>query len=322
MPRWHAVRKCAFAQSSFNHEPIKQAQSSYPHGLTVKYSGTKEAFSLHASRGRDSSGQRRSYGFDPDLPEKVKYAADNAPNGTLAIVFQELADLSVIGVLVHAYIQQETITLEIIYNTGRMLMIFDDHVLIHNEISGAFPFHVFPLEHGFYILELLIKLRDFLYDNNEGWNIEGFWETQKGHFKVFQLRPIPMDRPSDCVKIFSLENSIRPEWSTRFTWGKFDITLPENQKDWQKNGIILRKAHEKCLPNIVTERIQAKQPVLLIDALEGFRLSHEPWNLPAYDLRENYNYVYIPELIVNTMNGSSINIHSNGDVASLTRSSK
>lgn len=271
---------------------VARAAQVFGSGVSVRYSGLREAFSPHAARGIQRCGVRLGHAEALACSEQlVDQVLARAPLGTTSIVLQELWPMDGMLQRVIAYTESDTVLIEVHRPDGstRLSRIERDGCTLVEETSPS----VDPLEHSL-DAALPAALRNLAEDHDFDLDIEGFWDGSR--FILLQLRPIPADRP---VRGVGYEIAARSEGDgyrshvTLFGWGCFSAEGWVSSWDDCVDEALLRlvEGHRwmsDCLPLVPDD---GTTPVL-IDVRRGFRLEHSTAFLPRnLEARNRFRYV-------------------------------
>lgn len=286
----------------------------------IKYSGSAESFSRHARRGRDSSnGRRLASGISArDRGSRLSDVWRVRPAGTICLVLQQFLDLERPYSLVYFDIGTEFIWLELVQSIRRLLAVFSHSgALLYQESAGS----VEPLIDRadlFYLLSCADELRSRAGGLVPNMNVEGIFFGRTEPLALLQLRPTPGDRPHDNLELRA-EGALPSQqdvlWSTRFVWGAYDFTIENGNPLGLDVPFLLRGISERT-PMAGQSLFSAYDDGLfLADTVSGFRMTHEPWNLPPVDKRAGYSFLYLPERILEFSASRPIRISCDGDIA-------
>jgi hypothetical protein len=314
--------------------------------VAFKYSGLRESFSRHVSRGANSSMR----GPGPFIAERsqtidiIREGAWAAPEGTCAIVLQEMVTSAppFNDVIVHA--TGDRVVIEARDDTN--VAVFDwthERAWLETKDGSA---ALGSLKQEF---ETLVEMhRKLSLKLGFPVNTEGFWND--GSFVAIQLRPIPTDVPTDSsLTPKVLEMAARPDtFLTHFVHGAYDIqgTVARDPSDAGRSiGLFLtppRSADSSDLARhsrlarygeLRSQRPLRKSlwlsranvdaqisgvPFVILDALDAFHLSHDIDYLPpAGLLRERLNYAACGPIADAIDDGAEIRIMSDGSFAAI-----
>jgi len=146
------------------------------------------------------------------------------------------------------------------------------------------------------IIETFTSIVERLPTSRTGWHVEGAWIPSDTLLQILQLRPIPGDRPSTEP----IPADFRSVAMTRFVWGVFDLKLFMDERrafgsDGEHVAVVVRDRHVTRLEDNVVAGLATSEPVLLLNRGGGFRLTHEPFNLPEVKLRARFLAAHLPE---------------------------
>lgn len=147
--------------------------------------------------------------------------------------------------------------------------------------------------------------------SESGWHFEGALTPSPAAIWILQLRPTPTDRPTaDRI------GNIPEAWdSTRYVWGVFDVEVDlDNNRATLSDGSLahlsIREYPQCSLERPVQETLKAGGRALVLNHVSGFRLTHEPFNLPAAIARDHFYSVHL-----RTSCNRRFRVASDGDTA-------
>ncbi len=247
-------------------------------GFALKYSGHQESFSPGCTRGRYSSRRRFWGGDDLDAARlMVAEAITHAPPGTKTLVFQQYVKSEGLSGVFYAYGYQGRVLVEATSRGRRTFTeIRDGHVVDHATVSGEHirsgsVLEADPLQ----LYRTISGLRDAV---GFDLDMEGF-ASPNGVIAV-QLRPIPEDMPR--VLHPAHLPSARDDWHrTPWIWGSWQGGPSTVDEDVPGRPAVMVKRTPSLAdcPDIV-RRLHRGDRTLVVDLLDGFRLSHDPRHLP------------------------------------------
>ncbi|MDX3225239.1 hypothetical protein [Streptomyces sp. ME19-01-6] len=265
-------------------------------GIALRYSGLQEAFSAQSRRGVNSTGLRYQYeevlSGKFDRPSAAHLLA-SAPQGTIALILQEMIVLPDFIGLVHCYARSSGTTVEMRRPRGARLVNQTVDGAYHDESTGPVDFSVRDRENS--AIESVLVIGSALYETvGFDLDIEGFWLDAQ--LVVIQLRPVPDDLPMNPDATLIVKSLQEHAWHrTRFVWGDFDTT-----------GVLL-PATSQTSSQIVswTDSDRARgwsdfpmsfwrNAPVIVDTDSGFHLSHDQRLLPpAGTLRNVFRYISV-----------------------------
>lgn len=157
----------------------------------------------------------------------------------------------------------------------------------------------------------LRQLRDCLPPHPFGWHVEGLLIPDSERALIVQLRPIPADRPRDDRPLSATGAMAR----TRFVWGVFDLWVDVHSGGaYDRDGVPLhlevRATTPPSLEPALVAALSRGSGAILVNRSGGSRLTHEPFHLPAVELRGRFVAVYMPPGLP-----PRVRIRSDGDTA-------
>lgn len=305
MPPWTLADPDEVASAQFE-DYVHAVCTPGSNGILVKYSSVNESFTAHARRGANSSARAQFRTVGDDTPGLVLNAARRVTATTRAVLLQDLISLrSARGGYLHIYVYGPTAVVEYITaGEARILFAGDGQAELYVESTHGATLKA--AQRQAIICQALAFSRfatsALTGDPIANWNIEGCWDPDEETLYIFQSRPSPTDRPADGV-LPALDSSPEPVWSTHFVWGAFDITTTlsdltvRTESDIRTGGPV-----EPLLPT-----------PLVVATSAAFRLSHEPYFLPSVAARDGYNFVHVPQEVVDQLGSRQVRFHSNGD---------
>ena len=150
-------------------------------------------------------------------------------------------------------------------------------------------------------------------------NVESIFFDRSRPLELLQIRPTPRDRPGPVGQFTEKDKRYDCLWTTRFVWGVFRLFIRNCEVEYSRGSTIIRENGERTAAS--GERFFASMniPICIVDSVTGFRLTHEPWNLPPVDKRTEYTFVYVPLPILRLSNDTRLEIVSDGDIAAVRR---
>jgi len=283
----------------------------------VKYSGSQESFSRYSARGRQSSnGKTLPAGTgEPRSQARLDEIWRLRPPGTRYLLLQEFLDLREPHSLIYMDIEPDTTWIEVVEGLNRLLITYSSAgAESYRESAGPGRVRLSARD-----LSRLAKCGTVIRASLERvlprTNVEALYFDESRPLELLQLRPTPRDRPARSASGLPVNTDAEVVWSTRFTWGVFRVVV----KDWvarYPDGAAIIQAETDRSPATGSRLFAAFDgPLCIIDTVSGFRLTHEPWNLPPYDKREGYAFAYVPSRILELSSNSRIEIAGDGDTA-------
>ena len=279
--------------------------------MVLRWSSAKDGEFTANSRRGDKTRQINAVPINQTVSQ-LSAIAENArrvtPLATVGAVLQQSLDWSA-GCLFDIEVCDEGVDLELRTNAARILLRRDCSGLNLEKIGEdrRLP----GLADAQAVIDRVIEMVARLPRSRTGWHIEGAWIPERDHFDVLQLRPVPDDRPSARSSTVA-SGSVA---STRFVWGAFDLDVDLSSRsavssDGLRVVTVLRAHSVTELEETIVANLAGQRTVLLLNRISGFRLTHEPYNLPEADLRSRFLSVHVPALIQR-----SFRVLSDGDTA-------
>lgn len=261
-------------------------------GFALKYSGHQESFSPGCTRGRYSSRRRFWDGIDQDQARQmVAEAITHAPPGTQTLVFQQYIKAEGLSGVFYAYAYRGRLLMEATSKGRRTFTEMQGgRVVEHATVTGdhirsgsvieADPFQL----HG-----CISGLREAV---GFDLDMEGF-ASPAGVIAV-QLRPIPEDMPR------LLDPARRPPpgngWHrTPWVWGTWQSDAVRLNEDIPgRPAVMVKQAPTLADCPDILRRLHRGDRTLVVDPLDGFRLSHDPRHLPeVVPYRSAFAYISV-----------------------------
>jgi hypothetical protein len=267
---------------------------SLANGFTIKYSGFRESFSPYCIRGIHSSRTRAwRGGTTSDEINMLTKAIAAAPEGTVALVFQELLQQpSLRGPFAAHFTRNHAVT-ESLASGERRLAVQDGSQLVTELVQGK---HIKALNLANIDYEYVLdSLRAFSERFDFDLNVEGF-QADKDIILV-QMRPIPEDMPvsmdleSEIQACLNIEEMTK--WHhTRWVWGsgRFEGTVDMEIPDGP--AIMIKRLPSLTECGRILSRLDDGLPTLVIDTVDAFHLEHGPQHLPL-DPAKRHLFSYI-----------------------------
>ncbi|MGW4204415.1 hypothetical protein [Streptomyces sp. NPDC004726] len=252
--------------------------SSLSAGFALKYSGHEESFSPACTRGRYSSRRRFWDGVDVGLARQmVAEAIAHAPPGTRSLAFQQYVKTDGLSGVFFAYGYQRRLLVEATSERRRTFtevrggQVVDHATVTGDHIRSGSIVEADPLQ----LYGVISGLREVV---GFDLDMEGF-VSPPGVVAV-QLRPIPKDMP----RVLHPARLPRPraDWHrTPWIWGSWtgEPRVVDEDVPGRPAVMVKRTTALADCPAIVA-RLHRGDPTLVVDALDGFRLSHDPRHLP------------------------------------------
>lgn len=261
-------------------------------GFALKYSGHQESFSPGCTRGRYSSRRRFWDGSNLDQARRmVAEAITSAPPGTQTLVFQQYVKSQGLSGVFYAYGYEGRVLVEATSKGRRAFTeLRDGQPVEYATVTGehirsgsvieADPFQLYRCISG------LRAAVGFDLD------IEGF--AYPGGVIAVQLRPIPEDMPR------LLDPAHRPPpgngWHrTPWVWGTWHGGPSMVDEDVPgRPAVMVKRATTLADCPLILARLNRGDPTLVVDVLDGFRLSHDPRHLPeVIPHRRQFAYISV-----------------------------
>jgi hypothetical protein len=292
----------------------------YGHSWAIKYSGSRESFSGYSRRGQhSSSGRRIETGMSADaIARSLRQVWQSRPPGTTLIALQRFLDLTQPHAVVDINVQNGFAWLELIQELSRMLAVSDmNGALLYREVAGTDPPGISDQEVDF-ITRCALEIHSSAGEVIPRLNIEAMFFPKGPRLELLQLRPTPPDRPCDNLG-FTAPSPHEPAdliWSTRFVRGSFELTIENLAPKGSATRVFIRgdTGRSRHDAELLFSTID-EDGLVLVDTVTGFRMTHEQWNLPPADKREHYNFLYLPQSILDYSKNARLHISCNGDIA-------
>ncbi|WP_329101594.1 hypothetical protein [Streptomyces sp. NBC_01439] len=298
---------------------VESLPSSLRAGFALKYSGHEESFSPGCTRGRYSSRRRFWDGGDPDQARSlVADAITHAPPGTQTIVFQQYIKAEGLSGVFYAYGYRGRVLVEA---TSRGRRTFTEvrggHVVEQATVTGEHIRSGSRVEaDSFQLYRCISVLREAV---GFDLDMEGF-ASDAGVIAV-QLRPIPEDMP----RLPGPARLPRPRdgWHrTPWVWGAWQTGVATVDEDVPGHPAVMVKRSVSladCPP--ILARLYRGDPTLVVDAFDGFRLSHDPRHLPeAIPSRRAFAYISVAgSPLAQLRAGETVEAFVDGDAGMIRR---
>jgi hypothetical protein len=293
-------------------------------GFVVKYSGHREGFSRHCVRGTHSSRDRYWDGRDSDEARRLlERAVAQAPAGTRLLILQELIRHPSLTGIFHSYAYRDRVLIEAtgagrrsFSETHRGVVCRQAHVAAAHIRSAGNQVVDTTL-----VTRVMTEIRARL---GVDVDVEGFGLDDR--VVVLQLRPIPPDMPVRVEVRAAIDDHLRLSpagwYRTPFVWGSWDEVPGLVDEDVPGRPAVLTKRTadlRDCTP--VMRRLRRGDPTLVVDCVDGFRLSHQPINLPEDPtLRRCFAYLSVANTpLVGVRPGERVEAFVDGDRGILRR---
>ena len=258
-------------------------------GFALKYSGHSESFSKECVRGRNSSRRRFWNGVDEAKATRIiEDAIDEAPRDVRALVFQQyLNDPNLSGVF-YAYAYEGRTLVEANSMGERTFTeVYAGRVVQQVSVSGEHIRSVSRKQAD--PLQVDICLQALRAEVGFDLDLEAF--TSGATVVAVQMRPIPEDMPR-----LSESSSIpigRGWHRTPLVWGAWENASAIVDADAPGHPAVMvkRTASLAECPTIM-RRLERGDPTLVLDVVDGFRLSHDPRYLPEM-VHQRQHFAYI-----------------------------
>jgi hypothetical protein len=282
-------------------------------GFGVKTSGIEESFSAKSARGVNSSRHSFWSGDDYDEGKRIiDTAIKRLSSGHMkALVFQEYIK----GSRVNMHVKES----EIVCETDRLI----DRLLVQRKsaeytcetVSTESPQQPIPTDLLDKIIESATPMRKEL---GFDYDIE-LMVSDNGPY-ITQLRPIPN---RDCIHFYKNEpfdHKTVKIHETRYTNGIWSTgRFHEVDKYTEKEPFVVIKKNKdirRC--GDVRDALNEGTPTLVLDPFSGFRLTHEPRNLPEeLRIRRYFGYLSIASCNRTIDSGQVIYANLNEDIGTL-----
>lgn len=316
--------------------------------VALKFSGSREAFSPHACRGVNSStkGPGSFVSARESTIRLAGEAADTAPEGTCAIILQEMVSSTPPFDYLTVHATDDKVVVEARDEQG--VAIFEstrngswcesrDGSAVPTELRAEF-------EAVAALHRRLVALLGFEL------NTEGF--RKDGEFVAIQLRPTPPDLPTDpglTAQVWKI--AAQPDaFMSHFVHGVYNlrgVVAREPATAGASIGVFTKPVELATLPDLAARIrpadlrvLEAKWPLrtsvwlsaanvaaeltgdqfLALDALDAFHLSHDVIHLPPVgDLRRRLKYAACGPIADSLVNGAEITAVSDGNYVAIRR---
>ncbi len=297
---------------NINHDEVLDM---FPNGFGIKRSGINESFSPSASRGINSSRSHFWDGTDRDEGRTLidSVVSEATGDSLRSLVFQEYIRGS--KATVHA--TEDQVICEAEMSESRGLLVIEDNLSVVTETS---PSDESQTDMSFVVLrglgEAVKSMRRSL---SFDCDIE-FMVTEDTSY-ITQLRPIP---EYDCLELRQNEEGRVNEaegyepllHQTRFVNGIWRTGLVHTVNDYaeQEPFVVIKKHRDIRHCTSIMEALDARTPTLVLDPYSGFRLTHEPENLPRDSrLRKFFASISIAACDADIDEGQQLKITVNND---------
>ncbi|MEU1312566.1 hypothetical protein ABZ419_27255 [Streptomyces cinnamoneus] len=288
-------------------------------GFALKYSGHQESFSPGCTRGRYSSRRRFWDGADLDQARTlVAEAITHAPPGTCSLVFQQYVKAEGLSGVFYAYGYHGRVLVEAVSSGQRTYTdIQGGQVIEHATVRGAHIRSGSSIEaDAFQLYQSISGLREAV---GFDLDMEGF-ASPVGVIAV-QLRPIPDDMPRPP------QPPDRPPtgggWHrTPWVWGTWQDGVATVDQDVTGHpcAMVKRATSLADCPSIMA-RLHRGERTLVIDPIDGFRLSHDPRHLPeVIPYRESFVSISVAgSPLAALQSGERVEAFIDGDIGMIRR---
>jgi hypothetical protein len=261
-------------------------------GFALKYSGHEESFSPGCTRGRYSSRRRFWDGIDLDQARRmVAEAITSAPTGTQTLVFQQYIKAEGLSGVFYAYGYKGRVLIEALSKGRRTFMevrgglVADYATVTGGHIRSGSVIQADPIQ----LYRVISGLREAV---GFDLDMEGF--ASPAGVVVVQLRPIPADMP----RVLHPAHLPRPrgDWHrSPWIWGSWQGGLSTVDEDVPgRPAVMVKRTTTLADCPLILARLNRGDPTLVVDALDGFRLSHDPRHLPeVIPYRRAFAYISV-----------------------------
>lgn len=298
---------------------VESLPSTLRAGFALKYSGHQESFSPGCTRGRYSSRRRFWDGVDLDQARvMVADAITHAPPGTQTLVFQQYINAEGLSGVFYAYGYQGRLLVEATSKGRRTFTeVRDGQVVEHATVTGEHIRSGSVIEaDAFQLFRCISALREAV---GFDLDMEGF-ASPAGVIAV-QLRPIPEDMPRVLHPAYLPYP--RNDWHrSPWIWGSWHggpSTVDEDVPG--RPAVMVKRATSLAdCPDIVG-RLHRGDRTLVVDLLDGFRLSHDPRHLPeAIPHRSAFAYISVAgSHLAALRSGETVEAFVDGDTGLIRR---
>ncbi|MGA5134422.1 hypothetical protein ACPCTO_31975 [Streptomyces olivoreticuli] len=288
-------------------------------GFALKYSGHQESFSPGCTRGRYSSRRRFWDGTDLDQARiLVAEAITHAPPGTCSLMFQQYVKAEGLSGVFYAYGYPGRVLVEAVSRGRRTYTdIRGGQVVERATVKGehirsgstlqANPFQLYQSISG------LRRVVGFDLD------MEGF-VASTGVIAV-QLRPIPDDMPRlprPPSRLPAGGGWHRTPWVWG-TWPGWAATVDEDLSGHP--SVMVKRATSLADCPLIMARLRRGDSTLVVDPVDGFRLSHDPRHLPeVIPYRKSFAFISVAGSHLAALQpGDTIEAFIDGDAGMIRR---
>jgi hypothetical protein len=297
---------------------VERVLRSLSGGFVIKYSGHREGFSRFCVRGIHSSRDRSWDGRDADAARRLlRRAAAQAPPATRLLVLQEIVRSPSLTGIFHSYAYPDRVLIEAVgagrrsFTETRRDVVSRQHHVAAAHIRSAGD----QLIDTTLAAQVMAGIRTRLGFDVD---VEGFGLGDR--VMVLQLRPIPQDmpvRPEVRAVIDSHLTGDPTGWyRTPLVWGSWsEGTCPVDEDLPGRPAILLKRTADIRDWTPLMARLRRGDPTLVIDCVDGFRLSHQPTNLPAAPAhRQYFSYLSVAGTpLVSLRPGERVEAYVDGD---------
>ncbi|MEU6757580.1 hypothetical protein [Streptomyces sp. NPDC046685] len=298
---------------------VESLPSSLLAGFALKYAGHEESFSPGCTRGRYSSRRRFWDGIDLDQARRmVAEAITSAPAGTQTLVFQQYIKAEGLSGVFYAYGYKGRVLIEALSQGRRTFMevrggLVTDYATVTGEhIRSGSAIEADPIQ----LYRSISGLREAV---GFDLDMEGF-ASPAGVIAV-QLRPIPEDMP----RVLHPAHLPRPrgDWHrSPWIWGSWQggpSTVDEDVPG--RPAVMVKRTTTLADCPLILARLNRGDPTLVVDALDGFRLSHDPRHLPeVIPHRRAFAYISVAgSPLARLASGETVEAFVDGDTGLIRR---
>ncbi len=292
-------------------------------GFVIKYSGLREGFSAHCVRGAHSSRHRFWDGLDSSaVGGLLRRAMSEAPSGTRLLVLQEIVRHPALAGVLHAYGYEDRVLLEATSPGRRLFAEYRQgaasrcwHVdAPHIGSTGSQPVDATR------VATLVAQIRARL-----GFDVDLEAFGLGDRLVILQLRPIPTDMPVNPQARAIVDRHLTrgSDWhSTPLVWGFWSEGVGTVDLDRPgQPSILLKRTTDLRECASILARLRNGAPTLIVDCLDGFRLSHRPVHLPQTpQLRQQFAYISVAgTAFADLRPGDRVEVYVDGDRGLLRR---
>jgi hypothetical protein len=283
----------------------------------IKFSGARESFSKYSMRGKDSSNGRtlKAADINGNIEGRLEAVWTGRPSGTILLVLQSFLDLRPPHSLIYMDIEPEWTWIEIVEGLNRVLIVYttagEEH---YRESVGPLPVRLSEKDLLF-LRKCSDHVRAQLTQMIPRLNVESIFFDRTRPLELLQIRPTPRDRPGPVEQFGVRGQRYNSVWSTRFVWGIFKLSIENGRVEYLRGSAFIREICERTASSGERFFASVNGPTCIVDCVTGFRMTHEPWNLPPVPKRDGYAFVYIPLPILRLSGQARLEVVSDGDIA-------